>query len=177
MDEDKLLTQEENDFNRLHKACQDHLREMQTDETKRGILVEKCKTHLKELEMIIEQIEKNASLAQEDRKLQEASAKGYRNRYQELIISVMKADGKNYQADGQNNGYTFTSDMISEEQKAELQAEQAEVEDISSEDLEPNPEEVRDMQRNFNLEHKLIIGAGVILFVFLVAFFLLLYVF
>lgn len=169
MDEETTFTQTEK-FNELVDLCNEQLDFVKSHPDDRQKRLSQCKTVLKELEGVLEHIEQEATVAENDRRVKEAAAKGYRNQYSQLVKSIMKADKEQPQGAPSSNGYRFISDMISDKDTVEGNYGQELGSDYRSADLDSRNEEVQAMRRNFVLENKLVIGAAILLFLFVVAF-------
>jgi soluble cytochrome b562 len=174
MDEETTFTQTEK-FKELIDLCNEQLQFIQTHPAEREMRLSECKTVLKELESVLEHIEQEALMAGSGRKVKEATAKGYRNQYSQLVKAIMKADKAHPEEGTIKTGFRFTSDMISDNSKLEGQVASDLGTDYKSANLSPQNEEVQDMQRNFVLENKLVIGAAILLFLFLIAFLILVF--
>lgn len=140
-----------------------------TDRENRPKHVEQAKSLLRELENAVEEIERDASLATHDRKVREAAAKGYRTECHKLVRRVMKLDVGKPEEGPLPSSYRFTNDMISEDKGAPKSPIRPSTPSYSAEDLEPSPEDVQEMRQTFSLEKKLIIGAFILLSIFLLA--------
>ena len=160
----------EQDFEELHKKCLNVLDTVDMNEAHKDKHVDDCKELMRELECIVEEMERDSSMAVVDRKVREARAKGYRNKYNQLVKIIMKADSQLEKGIPFSNGYRLTSDLITEENRKMVKGSEELTKDNFSDEFIDNPEEVQALKRNLNLEKKIVIGAGVIFFIFLIAF-------
>jgi hypothetical protein len=173
MDEETVFTQTEK-FNELYDLCNEQLVFIKKHPEDRENRLSQCKTVIKELESVLEHIEQEAATSKGSKKVKEAAAKGYRNQYSQLVKAIMKADQSQPEEVQSKTGYRFIGDMISDNTKAEDNMKTDLGSDYRSADLTSQNEEVQAMQRNFVLENKLVIGVGIILFIFVIVFCILL---
>lgn len=134
-----------------------------------------AKALLKELEGVVEEVERDASLATVDRKIKEAAVKGYRNEYHSLVRQIMKLDSQTMPEKTTSTSYRFTSDMISEDGVAANSTNGNSAPSYNAEDLEASPEDLNEMRQTTTLEKKLIIGTFFILLIFLIIFLLVIF--
>lgn len=166
-DQEEMSPAEQN-FNKIFQRCKETLKMASGQEEENLKSLQESKALLKELEGVVEEIERDASLATVDRKIKEAAAKGYRNEYHSLVRQIMKLDSQTTLEKPANASYRFTSDMISEDAVVANSTNSYNVPSYNTEDLEESPEELNEMRQTTNLEKKLIIGSFFILLIFLI---------
>jgi hypothetical protein len=169
MDEETVFTQTEK-FNELVDLCNEQLVFIKNHPDDREKRLSEIKTVIKELESVLEHIEGEAAGAKSGKKVKEAAAKGYRNQYSQLVKAIMKADQTQPEEVQVKSGYRFIGDMISDNLKEGENMTTDLGTDYKSMDYNTQNEEAQAMRRNFVLENKLVIGVAIILFIFVIAF-------
>lgn len=165
----------EQNFNKIFQQCKATLKIASGQGEDNLKSLKDAKALLKELEGVVEEVERDASLATVDRKIKEAAAKGYRNEYHSLVRQIMKLDSQTMVEKPANASYRFTSDMISEDGVAEKSTNGNNAPSYNAEDLEASPEDLNEMRQTTTLEKKLILGTFFILLIFLIIFLLVIF--
>ena len=134
--------------------------------------LDEAKEILKTLDHVLEEIEKEAATASEEKTALESEARSLRKKYNSLVQAIMKEDSvQSYDNEG-NPVFRRRSDLLFEDRNPEGETAAEPNSESSSEEFEDKPEEIEAYKRNSKLEKILIICAAVSLFCFITGYLL-----